>query len=139
MLYAAYGSNTPSQMSYRCPSAKYLGKSTLENYRLIFRYYATIEKAEGQRMEVMLYDVPEESMYLLDAYEGFPSLYRKERVEIDGEEVVVYIMNEDRTPYFTPDGNYLLGVMEGYRGCNISIEQVIEALDRTVRYMDKEV
>ena len=47
-LYIAYGSNLNlKQMKYRCPTAKLVGKGTIENYELQFKgmphcSYATI-------------------------------------------------------------------------------------------------
>lgn len=139
MLYIAYGSNTPEQMEYRCPSAKYLGKRVLENYRLVFKYYATIEVALSEQVEVMLYEVPDKDMVLLDRYEGFPALYRKEEVEVEGKKAVVYIMNEEMCPYSLPDNAYLYGVLSGYRECGIPLKQAINGIAKTVEYMNLEV
>lgn len=140
MLYVAYGSNTPEQMEDRCPSAVYLGKRVLNDYRLVFRHYLTIEVAFGEKVEVMLYEVPDKDMRHLDLYEGFPSLYRKEFVSIgEEEEAVVYIMNEEQVPYMLPTTEYLLGVLSGYRDCEIPLSQITEAMTKTINYMNMEL
>ena len=55
-LYIAYGSNMDEgQMAYRCPTARLLGQTEVEGYRLLFKgsltgAYATIEPQEGIMM-----------------------------------------------------------------------------------------
>ena len=87
LFYLAYGSNLNlEQMAKRCPTAKPVGIGLLEDYRLIFRYYLTIE-------------IDEESERMLDYYEGFPRFYRKEHVNVlVGEKLVCDgICNERRS------------------------------------------
>ena len=54
--YIAYGSNMDEgQMAYRCPTARLLGQTEVEGYRLLFKgsltgAYATIEPQEGGRV-----------------------------------------------------------------------------------------
>ena len=53
-LYIAYGSNTNrNSMAVRCPDAKYIGKSKLENKRRVkaFRYYQNSNKNEKEAKE----------------------------------------------------------------------------------------
>lgn len=78
-FYLAYGSNLNlEQMAKRCPTAKLVGVGLLEDYRLIFRYYLTIEKQKGSVVPFALWEIDEESEQMLDYYEGFPHFYRKE-------------------------------------------------------------
>lgn len=105
-LYIAYGSNMDeSQMAFRCPMAKLRGVSEVEGYRLIFKgsksgAYATIEKAKGQKVPVVLWEIEPTDEHNLDRYEGFPSFYYKEWMDItlNGEKVqgMVYMMDQDR-------------------------------------------
>jgi gamma-glutamylcyclotransferase (GGCT)/AIG2-like uncharacterized protein YtfP len=105
-LYIAYGSNMDeSQMAFRCPVAKLRGVSEIEDHRLIFKgsktgAYATIEKEEGKKVPVVVWEIEPTDEHRLDRYEGFPSFYFKEWMELDldGEKVqgMVYIMNHDR-------------------------------------------
>ena len=105
-LYIAYGSNMDEgQMAFRCPGAKLRGVSVIENYRLIFKgsktgAYATIEKEEGQKVPVVVWEIEPTDEHSLDRYEGFPTFYYKEWMELDldGEKVqgMVYMMDQDR-------------------------------------------
>ena len=105
-LYIAYGSNMDEgQMAFRCPGAKLRGVSVIENYRLIFKgsktgAYATIEKEEGQKVPVVVWEIEPTDAHSLDRYEGFPTFYYKEWMELDldGEKVqgMAYMMDQDR-------------------------------------------
>lgn len=105
-LYIAYGSNMDEgQMSFRCPGAKLRGVSVIEEHRLIFKgsktgAYATIEKEEGHKVPVVLWEIEPKDEHRLDRYEGFPTFYYKEWMELDldGEEIqgMVYMMDQDR-------------------------------------------
>lgn len=54
-LYIAYGSNLNlMQMAERCPTARVVGTSMLENYQLVFRGVATIEPRQGTRGPVAI-------------------------------------------------------------------------------------
>lgn len=105
-LYIAYGSNMDeSQMAFRCHGAKLKGVSEIEGYRLIFKgsktgAYATIEKEEGHKVPVVVWEIEPTDEHSLDRYEGFPTFYYKEWIElnIDGEKIqgMVYMMDQDR-------------------------------------------
>lgn len=49
-----------------------------------------------------MYDVPKAVMDVLDRYEGYPSLYDKDTININGVEAIVYVMKNrsflGRTP-----------------------------------------
>lgn len=96
--YIAYGSNlSESQMAMRCPTAKVVGTSILKDWRLLFDGPASIERYEGYEVPVLIWDIQPEDERSLDRYEGYPSYYRKEmlEVEVNGKKVdaMVYIMN----------------------------------------------
>lgn len=117
MIYLAYGSNLHiEQMNRRCPTAKVLGTSILNGYRLVFNSVATIEQDPDRSVPVLLWDIQPRDEKALDRYEGFPHLYRKEtvQVELDGKTVdaMVYIMNSDG---ICPPGSFYYGIIrEGY-------------------------
>ena len=118
--YIAYGSNMDEgQMAHRCPSARLLGQTEVEGYRLLFKgsltgAYATIEPQEGGRVPALVWEIGEPDEASLDRYEGFPSFYYKKdlTVSLGGQEVtaMVYIMDERRRPG-KPSGTYY-GVLE---------------------------
>ena len=118
--YIAYGSNMDEgQMAHRCPTARLLGQTEVEGYRLLFKgsltgAYATIEPQEGSRVPVLIWEIGEADEASLDRYEGFPSFYYKKdlTVSLGGQEVtaMAYIMDERRR-LGEPGGAYY-GVLE---------------------------
>jgi len=84
ILYRAYGSNMlPERMMRRCPGATALGVARLPNYRLAERLYADIDFSEGESVFGVLYLISERDMRSLDAYEGYPKVYRREWLEVE--------------------------------------------------------
>lgn len=87
-LYIAYGSNMDEkQMARRCPTARLLGTSELEGYRLLFKgsktgAYATIEEQKGGRVPVLIWKIGEQDERNLDRYEGYPVFYHKKEIEV---------------------------------------------------------
>lgn len=142
-LYVAYGSNLNlKQMSYRCPTAKVYGKGKLKRYRLLFRgsknnAYLTIESKKNSEVPVVIWEIKPSDEVALDRYEGYPSFYYKEdvEVELDSGELVkamVYIMTDkikDRISLNMPSKNYLASVKEGYRVFGFDLKYLKEALD----------
>ena len=136
--YIAYGSNMDEeQMAHRCPMARLLGRTELENYCLLFKgsktgAYATIEPEEGSRVPVLVWTIGKEDEKSLDRYEGYPVFYYKKDLEIDldGKRVaaLVYIMDESRE-YGKPSERYY-GVLErAYRKYGFSTEILTEAYE----------
>lgn len=136
-LYIAYGSNMDEgQMAYRCPTARLLGQTEVEGYRLLFKgsrtgAYATIEPQEGGRVPVLVWEIGEQDEADLDRYEGFPSFYYKKdlTVRLDGQEVtaMVYIMDERRRPG-TPSDAYYGVLARAYKKFAFPIGILEEAL-----------
>lgn len=136
-LYLAYGSNLNlEQMAYRCPYAVPLGVAALEDYRLLFRggkgsAVATVEPEIGRSVPVLLWEITPRDEQALDAYEGWPRLYRKETVTIDFEgkplEAMVYIMNEG-CELGTPNRRYLNTIWNGYLAAGFEADPLHEAI-----------
>ncbi len=130
-LYIAYGSNLNlEQMAYRCPTAKVMGASTINGWRLLFRgsrtgAVATVEPFKGGSVPVLMWELTPEDEAALDRYEGWPFLYRKETVEaqLNGKTVMamVYIMNEGR-PFGQPSCYYYTTILEGYRDAGFDLD-----------------
>ncbi|HOT59612.1 MAG TPA: gamma-glutamylcyclotransferase [Spirochaetales bacterium] len=141
-LYIAYGSNLNlPQMAFRCPTAKVVGASELKGYELLFRggrrsSVATVEPLKGSSIPVLLWKLKERDLQALDRYEGFPSFYRKEilDVELGGKTVsaMVYIMN-DGHPFGSPSDYYLNTIMEGYRSAGFNTELLEQAVEKSIR------
>ena len=128
--YLAYGSNlNVQQMKGRCPDARVLGTGEIPDYRLLFKgsksgYYLTIEKQEGSKVPVAVWEVSAADELRLDQYEGYPVFYYKTEMLITFKglqtgrkrtrEAFVYIMHEDRL-LGIPSVRYLETCLEGYR------------------------
>ncbi len=128
--YIAYGSNLNLiQMKMRCPEAKIIGTSIIENYQLLFKgsktgSYLTIEPQEGSSVPVAVWSVTEADEKALDRYEGFPNFYYKKEMMLPikgiqsgktrNRKVFVYIMHENRT-LGIPSKYYLETCLQGYR------------------------
>jgi hypothetical protein len=152
-VYAAYGSNINlEQMARRCPAAVPIGKGWLMDYHLLFRGLgrsgvATVEPRRGRRVPILLWVITEECEAALDRYEGYPSLYRKEVVKVEGiewlpnkaiphaaateVETMIYIVNHGQlTP---PSQPYLDCIVDGYRAFGFHIRYLSEAVRRAER------
>ena len=82
--YIAYGSNlSQEQMARRCPTAKIVGTTTLKDWRLLFNGPASIERKEGYEVPVLIWEIMPTDEKSLDRYEGYPSYYRKEMLDIE--------------------------------------------------------
>lgn len=136
-LYIAYGSNLNlEQMANRCPTAKAVGESKINNYRLLFRgahagAVATIEPYKGDSVPVLIWEITPTDEAALDRYEGWPYLYRKEtlKVRLGGKYVsaMVYIMNEGR-PLGQPSCYYYSTILDGYKSAGFDIDILRKAV-----------
>lgn len=120
IYYVAYGSNLNKvQMIDRCPEAKCIGPAILENYRLKFNLYLTVEQEEGSNVPVGIWKITKNDERKLDRYEGFPRLYRKEFVDVKvngiTRQCLIYIMNyvPERMNH-KPTYEYLKKCQKGY-------------------------
>lgn len=122
--YLAYGSNLNlNQMSYRCPSARPIGKINLKDYRLVYKgraddyAYLTIEKCEGAIVPLGVFEVSYFDILSLDTYEGYPTFYSKCYIPIKigdkTKKALIYVMNKN-FDYHLPRLEYIETCLEGY-------------------------
>lgn len=133
--YIAYGSNLNfDHMKRRCPTARFVGTSIIEGYRLAFRGCATLEPVPEASAPVGIWMIDRNAEQALDRYEGFPVYYRKEylKITLDGEEItaMAYIMNENMHSYSRPTDIYFNTVVQGYRDTGLDEIYLYEALSR---------
>ena len=134
-LYVAYGSNlNMMQMGWRCPTASVVGTGKIIDYKLTFRRVATIEPCQKQEVPVAVWKIEDSDEKALDRYEGYPSLYRKEMIDVemdDGTKVkaMVYIMNYG-TPAM-PYKDYINTIIQGYEDVGFDIAYLVEAIEDT--------
>lgn len=136
LYYLAYGSNlNERQMSFRCPNATKVGTLMLEDYELEFRLYLTIVPKKGSVVPIGVWQVSESDEKRLDAYEGYPTFYRKEYIEIEigdkKEQALVYVMNDVRK-IAPPTRQYMLTCAEGYKDFGFDNSFLIEAFNRSL-------
>ena len=146
-LYIAYGSNLNlPQMEKRCPAAKVLGTSEIKDYALVFRggrygAVATIEPCEGSSVPVLLWEITPEDEKALDVYEGYPSFYGKETMELplDGKTVpaMVYVMTPGHRLGY-PSDIYYNTIHDGYKTAGFDTDILEQALDYTEQLMENE-
>ena len=129
-LYFAYGANlNVDNMSRRCPDAVAVQPFHLQDWRLAFSGVATIQPSEDDYVAGALWAISEADERALDDFEGYPYLYRKEIIQSDGLEFMVYVMNQD--PPGEPSANYLLTIAQGYQDWNLDIDDLAEAVYQT--------
>jgi len=122
-LYVAYGSNMDRvQMEARCPGAKVVGPTYLQDWALTMPHFANIERRPGRKTPALVWEITSEHEVALDGYEGYPgSCYDKVDiiVNVAGKRVsaMAYVMtdeyknNKDKTPR---DG-YREQILQAYR------------------------
>ena len=122
MLYVAYGSNmNRRQMARRCPKARPLAAIRLEGWRLVMKGVADIEPDPSASTPAALWEITRTCERALDAYEGFPHLYVKERVVVAlpdrrRAKPMAYVMNGPRQRDYAPASDlYLASITDGYR------------------------
>lgn len=146
--YLAYGSNLNlDQMSKRCPTSKLVGKTILNNYRLVFKGsgntgYLTIEEAEDSIVPLGIFEITEFDEHHLDWYEGYPTFYNKEYIEVmlNGNKIkgLIYIMNPTYS-YALPSMNYLSICSEGYNNFGFNREILSQAFETTFINLEKKI
>jgi gamma-glutamylcyclotransferase (GGCT)/AIG2-like uncharacterized protein YtfP len=122
-LYIAYGSNLHiEQMARRCPTASVYGRGVLKDYRLVYRgsktgSYASIIPEKGVNVPVVVWEIEDLDEQNLDRYEGYPTFYYKDTVEVKtGRGIVkgmVYIISPKALPG-RPSQYYIDVVRTGY-------------------------
>ena len=136
-IYMAYGSNiNREQMERRCKSAKPIGISKLDGYRLVFRggngsAVATVQTQKGSSVPVIVWELQKEDELALDRYEGYPYLYRKEKakIEVAGKRILamMYVMNEGKR-LAVPGGYYYGIIAKGYTEAGFDIDILKKAV-----------
>lgn len=138
MYYLAYGSNlNKAEMAVRCNNAKFVGVATVDDMELEFRYYLSVKEKENSKLLVGVWEISDDlDWQYLDYYEGYPTLYKKQSIKanLNGETIygIIYIMNENRASYshnLKPTKDYFERCWEGYENCNMSVFQLVKALN----------
>ena len=129
MLYFAYGSNLNhyQMKNIRCVGSKYIKSYFLKNYKLSFCHpnklnkfgYGNIIKKKESKVAGAIWEITKEHEKILDNYEQYPDIYRKEYFYLEGKKIMFYIMDK----YFIkdPPKSYVDTINKGYEDCNIDL------------------
>lgn len=141
MLYFAYGSNTfQKQMETRCEDSVLFETGYIENAILMFcgqeHGVMTIDKTNSKNDIVhgVLYKISKSDEASLDRYEGFPSVYKKVKVQVivgnDKFNAMTYV-KVDKTPCM-PTSKYYRRCENGYIENNLPTHMLYDCLIETV-------
>jgi gamma-glutamylcyclotransferase (GGCT)/AIG2-like uncharacterized protein YtfP len=147
MLYFAYCTLLDvEEMHKHCPTAEPAGLARLLGYKLTFATYSrgspsggcNLEKAPGEEMPGLLYELSPEAMQTLDSIAGVDQGYY-EKIDVvvlgqDGKEIlaVTYLIPEPGGP-FQPSPAYTRPILAGARALQLppeyiaSLEEVVES------------
>lgn len=134
-LYIAYGSNINlEQMAYRCPHSKVVGTSEIKDFELEFRSVATIVPKENASVPVLIWELDERDLPTLNKYEGWPRLYRQEKMSFElnrkSYEGMAYLMN--RGEISPPSQQYYNTILQGYRENGLDESFLQKALENSI-------
>ena len=136
MLYISYGSNMNlEQMAYRCPNSYVVCNGKLKGWKLVFNVHADIIKTDKNNdfVPVVVWNIADADWDRLDMYEGYPSYYIKETVNVildDGknEKAIVYVMADNRKGICRPSKTYFECIEKGYIENGINVQCLYNAL-----------
>ena len=136
MLYISYGSNMNlKQMEHRCPNSYVVCNGKLKGWKLVFNIHADIIKTNNENdfVPVVVWNIADCDWRNLDMYEGYPSYYIKETVNVilgDGknEKAIVYVMANNRKGICKPTKSYFECIETGYIENGIDIKYLYDAL-----------
>lgn len=136
MLYIAYGSNMNlEQMDYRCPNSYVVGNGKLKGWKLVFNVHADVVRTDNEddSVPVVVWNIADNDWKNLDMYEGYPSYYVKETVNVilengKNEKAIVYVMADNRKGIRRPTKGYFECIETGYIENGIDVEYLYNAL-----------
>ena len=137
-LYGAYGSNLNlKQMQRRCPDAYPLYSFYLDNYSLVFKGVADLEKQVGSISFMAVYEITKQCETALDMYEEYPDVYKKKivkrKIEGKNRDIMFYVMRK-KYNYAIPTIKYFNVIKEGYRNWNGCIKLLHDSCFHSINY-----
>ena len=117
-------------MKRRCKDSIYLKKINLKNFRLTFRSNyraADIEYKLNSLVPGGLFEISKGDEKKLDAYEDYPTLYKKHYFYYYGKKVMTYTMQK-KSLFKFPTERYLNIVKRGYKDCMLDNSYLNKAL-----------
>jgi len=133
LKYFAYGMNTNlDEMAARCPGAVCLGPAWINDYALVFRYFADIEPSAGGWCDGVLWEITDDNLAALDRLEGYPWHYTRFSVVVHtdrGSDTALVYQMTDQSYEQPPSGHYYNMVAEGYQQNSVPTDQLIANLE----------
>jgi hypothetical protein len=107
------------------------------NHELVFNRFADVRPRPGAGVELAIWEVTNEDLADLDAFEGYPSLYGRKQVQVrlaSGRPLTVWIYYmQDAQSLAAPSAGYVGMLREGYRDFGMSTTQIDQALVQITR------
>ena len=121
-------------MKHRCPTVHPLGIGVIQGYRLMFSTYATIIPVPSEEVPLLVWEIDSTCESSLDAYEGYPELYRREVFLVkltNGKtlKAMVYLMND--ISHQPPSLSYCRRLQTGYDQADFSFSILEKAMTYT--------
>jgi gamma-glutamylcyclotransferase (GGCT)/AIG2-like uncharacterized protein YtfP len=133
LKYFAYGMNTNlDEMAARCPGAVCLGPAWINDYALVFRYFADIEPEAGGWCDGVLWEITDDNLQALDRLEGYPWHYTRFTVLVHtdrGSDTALVYQMTDQSYEQPPSGHYYNMVAEGYVQNSVPTDQLVANLE----------
>ena len=125
IFYAAYGSNLNlKQMKSRCPNSKPFGKIILNDWRLVFKGVADLEKKMRNKALLGIYKITNACEKKLDMFEEYPTIYKKitfnQIIKGENKKIMMYVMN-DKFDYAVPTEKYFSVIKKGYQDWDFNL------------------
>ena len=120
------------EMAARCPGAVCLGPAWINDYALVFRYFADIEPAAGGWCDGVLWEITDDNLSALDRLEGYPWHYTRFTVVVHtdrGSDTALVYQMTDQSYEQPPSGHYYNMVAEGYVQNSVPTDQLIANLE----------
>ena len=109
--------------------------SEIKDFELEFRGVATIVPNKGAAVPVLIWELDERDLPTLNRYEGWPWLYRQEKMdfEMDGKSYkgMAYLMN--RGEISPPSQQYYNTILQGYRENGLDESFLQRALENSLQ------
>lgn len=143
-VYFAYGSNLhPPQMSERCPGAEVLGTAVLPGFRLGFSGHsprwgggvATLLRDPNHEAQGLLYTLSEENFHQLDRFEGFPTVYTRIEITVQGQDgtpLPALTYQKRSTDVTPPSLLYFHQIWKSYRAFQLNESQLFQAIETSL-------
>ena len=123
------------QMKERCPSAHFLKRTYLENFRFVYDgnsqkrrgSVANIIKLSGNKVWGGLFEISVDNLATLDYYEGYPTSYNRAELDIKddtGNSITAVVYFHTNKDLGEPSEQYRKVILQGARDCGLPEEYI---------------